>query len=95
MKERYVFCAVCGTKFRARSYSHKYCSDKCAKTAENKRNREKCKHIPIFGERVCKKCGKTYTGHFNSRYCDACLDVGCMMHMLRDRRKYMECDFGK
>lgn len=92
MKEREVFCAVCGQKFTTTAINHKYCGKKCAKQAEYRQSKEKRKPVPIFRELTCKKCGKAYRGHFNSRYCDACLDVGGQMHMLRDRRRYREED---
>ena len=48
-------CAYCGKQYEADTYS-KYCSDTCAKAAEEKRKQEYAK----TKTRICKRCGKEF-----------------------------------
>jgi len=52
---------MCGKEFERKSNATKYCSEKCAREAENKKLREKYK--PKDKTRICLQCGQ----HFNQK----------------------------
>ena len=85
-------CKICGSKFTASNGNACYCSDYCREIGTKAVNRAIRKrnyvHRPRIKDMICAKCGKTYRGHFNSRYCDNCLQTGSavMKQYYRNRR---------
>lgn len=76
----FVRCRVCGNKFEGNSGRACYCSDYCKeigyKAVKNANSRAKYVHKSHMRELVCKLCGEKYTGHFNSKYCEDCINSG-------------------
>lgn len=89
MKSRAV-CVICGSKFIGNSGKACYCSDYCreigSRAVRNAWARQRYEHRPKIKDMICVKCGKPYRGHFNSKYCDHCLESGKWR-----MRYYLEC----
>ena len=76
----FVRCRVCGNKFEGNSGRACYCSEYCrevgSKAVRNAWQRARYVHTTSMRDLVCKRCGGHYQGHFNSKYCDNCLQSG-------------------
>lgn len=70
-------CNICGEVFKPVYSNQRYCSEKCRKQhiSEVGKKRYYKKYVKKGSNRemVCKVCGNTYIGHYNSRYCIECL----------------------
>lgn len=65
-------CEECGNTFETKYKVKKYCSSKCAKRADNKRQWKKIKDLKTI-ERRCKKCNNYFTTSNSKKvYCDNC-----------------------
>lgn len=74
-------CKRCGKSFTVDSpqYAKQFCSDACREESDKDRKRAyyRAAHKPKKPhEIVCRKCGKTFLGRFQQRYCDFCLTDG-------------------
>lgn len=77
-------CKTCGAPFTVdgKTGGKLYCSDKCREIGQAKW-REEHKHDNTYRytpkkphEITCKRCGKTFMGKWNQRYCMSCLTSG-------------------
>ena len=91
-------CQLCGKPIPEDSSRWKYCSAGCAefcartKEIDGRRVRRQKEYVkrPKFHDMICKDCGKTYRGHFNSKYCDTCLTERHMKYY--ENRVFLEED---
>lgn len=88
-------CPECHKKFtfnKQISRRKKYCCNRCMRTAEIRRNKNKRKryYIPTTGViKTCPRCGKEFKANGNAKLCKECL-IYLAGHAEHNRSDYIE-----